>query len=225
MVEESDCLAIGLVMGGIYVFITWCVAVAASSWLTRIMHQSSWNDKYQKITDEENFDEVNDLFRSWSVPPFIDAIVTTSNLVNCPDSHPEDLIWDQWPGSYIHCDCLESPNRRYYKLHQQCDREQSEDYQGPDDSPLCYDVGPFDPVLQNRFNGVRYCGVRSDISFKQMVRPVKNVDNGSQACPDGYQPCNPEFLSEQGSLLDYVICYKEGEKELTCPITDLQFKS
>ena len=57
-----------------------------------------------------------------------------------------------------------------------------------------------------------------------MVRPVKNADDGSQACPDGYLPCNPQFLNGQSGLLDYVVCYKEGEKELTCPITDLQFK-
>ena len=53
-----------------------------------------------------------------------------------------------------------------------------------------------------------------------MQRPVKAQD-GSYECPENYQACNPEFFGKPDGQ-DYVICYKDGEKSSTCPITDLK---
>ena len=60
-----------------------------------------------------------------------------------------------------------------------------------------------------------------------MVRPLKKAGEDKYACPDGYLACNPKLLEAQQSQsekLDYAMCYKEGEKEATCPITDIRFK-
>ena len=56
-----------------------------------------------------------------------------------------------------------------------------------------------------------------------MQRPVKAKD-GSFECPANYKACNPEFFGKSNGQ-DFVICYKDGEKSSTCPITDLKLKA
>ena len=47
---------------------------------------------------------------SWSQIPFVDVTVLDAkeNWRGCPDSHPEELIFEVWPGTMAVCDELES---------------------------------------------------------------------------------------------------------------------
>ena len=56
-----------------------------------------------------------------------------------------------------------------------------------------------------------------------MTRPELKGNN-KYNCPDGYLPCIPKLIEEQGDSLEYVQCYKEGEQDETCPITDIRFR-
>ena len=46
---------------------------------------------------------------SWTQVPFVDAIVLDAeeNILGCPDSHPDELIFELWPGTTGMCDCLQ----------------------------------------------------------------------------------------------------------------------
>ena len=65
------------------------------------------------------------------------------------------------------CDCLERESERSYDLDMMCKRGDK----APHNSEDCIDVGALAPVVQNRLDGVRYCGKRSETSLKEMVRP------------------------------------------------------
>ena len=165
-----------LIGGGIYVFVTWCVGLAISCWLTNIQVEERWHSRYREIRKEEDYDVFHELIRSWQATPFVDLIATYDTEEFCPDSHRDELAFDMWPGSYTHCDCLQSPSRRYVAMHQWCHRWVDDDYEGPHATALCYDVGGKEAILQNRFKGIRFCGNRSNTSIKYMARPQKNGD-------------------------------------------------
>ena len=50
----------------------------------------------------------------------------------------------------------------------------------------------------NRINGLKYCGVRNEVSLNKMVRPVRvnesESDGRKWACPADHKPCNDYFL-------------------------------
>ena len=45
--------------------------------------------------------------KSWQSQPFVDIIVIDSVEFNqgCPDSHPDEVIFEVWPGSTAVCNC------------------------------------------------------------------------------------------------------------------------
>ena len=45
------------------------------------------------------------LKKSWQAKPFVDVIMTTAK--SCPETHPDDLIYEVWLGTRGMCDCLE----------------------------------------------------------------------------------------------------------------------
>lgn len=50
------------------------------------------------------------LLKSWGTEPFTDIIVVDVNetqMTDCPKTHPEELIYEVWPGTRQMCDCLE----------------------------------------------------------------------------------------------------------------------
>ena len=106
MANVNDCIAIALVSGGIWVFLCWLIGLATSCWLTNIHVENRWEERYNEILEDKDYDVMNDLLRSFQVTPFIDVLATSEDLENCPQSHPFELVYDIWPGSYTHCDCL-----------------------------------------------------------------------------------------------------------------------
>jgi hypothetical protein len=46
------------------------------------------------------------IYKDWNEEMYLD-IVTIDTDQECPDSHPEDFIYDIWPGTRHACDCLE----------------------------------------------------------------------------------------------------------------------
>jgi len=71
------------------------------------------------------------------------------------------------------------------------------------------------PIIQNKFRGLRYCGFRSELTFRKMKRPVPQKKNAQgiiteYAFPAGYVPCQPGFLGKPEGA-DYVVCRKERE--------------
>ena len=118
---KLDIGATALVAGGIWVFLTWCIGLAVSCWLTNIQVEERWREQYKEIQNEEDYDVLNEFFRSWQAPPFVEVIATHDDYPYednfCPDTHPFELAYDLWPGSYTHCDCLQSPSRRYVAMH------------------------------------------------------------------------------------------------------------
>ena len=57
-----------------------------------------------------------------------------------------------------------------------------------------------------------------------MSRPGFYSVDGSYSCPEGYKPCNKEFLGRPGGQ-DFVVCIPTGRKmEDVCPITSVAFE-
>ena len=72
------------------------------------------------------------------------------------------------------CDCLEraeGPGREYH-LHRECERGGGgKNNENPENSEDCLDLGGRNPIIQNILKGVRYCGKRGGVAFKDAVRP------------------------------------------------------
>ena len=61
---------------------------------------------------------------SWSQVPFVDVTVidAAENPQGCPASHPDELIFEVWPGTMGLCDGLEAEGHRKYELGKPCDK-------------------------------------------------------------------------------------------------------
>ena len=195
-------------------------AIGICSWFVHIWHNGKWRVRFESL-NESGFGVISDLIRSWDYKPFVDAIVTSA--ATCPATHPEDLVWDMWPGTVGHCDCLQREEDRSYFLSIYCERGDGDKNEGEHESEDCHERHGLAPIIQNRFGGFRYCGRRSTQSFRDMVRPEMKSD-GIYQCPTSYEPCNPEFFGRPNGY-QYVVCYKSGEnlKQSVCPITDIKF--
>ena len=65
---------------------------------------------------------LRDRIDSWNQVPFVDAIVLAAeeSVLGCPASHPDELIYELWPGITGMCDCIEDRGNENYKLHDKC---------------------------------------------------------------------------------------------------------
>ena len=101
--------------------------------------------------------------------PFVDVTVVdaSENPTGCPASHPEELIFEVWPGTTGMCDCLERQEDRDYFLYIKCIRGED----APHNSPDCFDIPGKQAVIQNVVKGARYCGKRGGVAFKDAIRP------------------------------------------------------
>ena len=79
----------------------------------------------------------------------------------------EDLVYDLWLGSRVHCNGLnnESEDRKKILFDKRCDSSSGSE---------SIFVEALAPIVQNRFQGSRYCGRRSQISYFDLQRPVLN---------------------------------------------------
>ena len=101
--------------------------------------------------------------------PYVDIIVIDAkeNYGGCPNSHPEELIYEVWPGITGMCDCLEREEDRNYFLYIECQRGDD----APHNSEDCLDLRGRNAIVQNVLNGARYCGKRGGVAFKDAVKP------------------------------------------------------
>ena len=99
------------------------------------------------------------LIESWNREPFKEVIVVDTDS-NCPDSHPHDLFREVWPGTTHACDCILHPeDDRDYELDNECDKTYKKEEGQP--GAECYTVGAIHPIVQNRINGLRVCGAKT----------------------------------------------------------------
>ena len=165
----------------------------------------------------------DNLVESWSTPPYTDIVVVDASgwVSDCPASHPEDVIYQIWPGTRYMCDCLERKQKREYYLDIVCDKKGKHPEHN---SPDCFDVPGHSPIVQNRINEVKICGKRGPDSLAlKNVQGARKADDGTYRCPEGTKPCNPSFL-DSADLVQYAICMSESsDLEQDCPITAMAF--
>ena len=136
----------------------------------------------------------------WSSQFYVD-LVTVDADQSCPTTHPEEVIYDIWPGTTLACDCLDHKNREKYELHQKCKRSGK-----TADHPLCKDVSAKAPIIQNKIKNFKFCAQLGDSYFDSTVQPIQ-VDEGTWSCAEGYQPCDEDSIASQDiNTLSRVIC-------------------
>lgn len=86
----------------------------------------------------------------------------------CPSTHPDEVIYEMWLGTKYVCDCLEQEKDRRYES-STCEGDGARKIDA-EDKPQddCYHVKGLPPVIQSKIRGVRYCGSRSKLSFREM---------------------------------------------------------
>ena len=68
---------------------------------------------------------------SWESLPFVDLIVVDANEnYQCPESHPDEFIFEVWPGITAKCDCLQREDERTYTLNHGCVRDEGNRHSG-----------------------------------------------------------------------------------------------
>ena len=106
----------------------------------------------------------------------------------CPETHPDDVVYEVWPGMTQMCDCLERSSNREIFRDIRCDKVGKKKTHG---SPDCFDVPGHPPIVQNRVNGIKVCGRRADgLTLMSVTRPRKLSDSDSYRCPEGTKACN-----------------------------------
>ena len=211
---DKNCVTGFLAYAGIFfASTTWLYAIGCGSVLANVFAGGKWRVPYERIFEGEA-STLFSLFRDYSVNPFVDAIVTSSPT--CPASHPEDFVYDMWPGTVGLCDCLSVDNPLMDKSYK---------YEECAEKGGCASRPGIAPIIQNRFRGLRYCGRRSNYSLKETFRPVKQ-DDGSFACPDGLEPCSKAYLDVPGGE-EFAVCFSDAilgmERASVCPITSVAF--
>ena len=98
--------------------------VGIASWT---IHETNVNFYYSSLGSvySRATAPINARIDSWSQVPFVDVTIidATENPQGCPDSHPEELIYEVWPGITGMCDCLEREEDRDTFLYIKCERE------------------------------------------------------------------------------------------------------
>ena len=102
---DFDCLlGCMAITAGVFAVTCWLYAIGCASYLTNIWTMGRWRVGYERVQEGE-ISTLYSLFRDWDTNPFTDAVVTGEGY--CPTSHPEDFVYDMWPGTVGHCDCLQ----------------------------------------------------------------------------------------------------------------------
>ena len=116
MCEKNCVLGFFAFAGILFAATTWLYAIGCGSVLANVHAGGKWRVPYERMQEGEA-STLFSLFRDYSVNPFVDAIVTSNQ--NCPATHPEDFVYDMWPGTVGLCDCLSNsdPNQdKTYKF-------------------------------------------------------------------------------------------------------------
>ena len=224
-----DEFLIWIVLGFIlaYLLVELGLMIGILSWMTHQKNTSGWLDTYRASTSGANI-KMRSLLRIWQRQPLVDVAVTDGP--SCPADYPEDVIYQIWLGTRGFCDCLQRgedhDDGRDYYLNQNCDKTNRD---SPTKSEDCNDVGALAPIVQNRIQGVRYCGKRGATSLLETVRPVpianedQDANGRKYACPAGYEACNDDWF-DQPDGAEFVACKPVGDQDFQCPITSIKFE-
>ena len=123
------------------------------------------------VTAQQKQNQVSDsLLKSWKTEPFVDVIVLDSNKHQvCPKTHPEEIMYDIWPGTTHYCDCLQRSSNRLYELNKKCIKTGKH----PKHSAVeCVNVEAIPPVVQKSINGAILCGKRA-VDFSMFSMSLK----------------------------------------------------
>ena len=102
---------------GCYTFIAFALAIASSSWMINQNNSESWKNTILNFTNSATA-SMSVLEQSWDVKPFVDVVLTDRTI--CPETHPDDLIYEVWLGTRGLCDCLERAGDRIVHLEGLC---------------------------------------------------------------------------------------------------------
>ena len=153
-----------IIFGLSYLAVIVILIIAASSWMINVNVSERWLDEITSNT----LVPPRMLKKSWESYSFIDIIVQESREA-CPSEFPDEVIYEIFPGTRQACDCLEREGDRTILMDEICyvDDETYEIEEG------CDNVHSIAPQIMNSINGLKYCGVRNEVSLMSMVRPVK----------------------------------------------------
>ena len=115
-----------------------------ASWM---VHESNKEKYYSDIgmIYERAMGPINARIDSWTQKPFVDAIIVdaSQNPLGCPNTHPEELVYEVWPGITGICDCLEREEDRGIFLHIECEKGNKEQHKSDD----CLDLRGRNPIV------------------------------------------------------------------------------
>ena len=64
-----------------------------------------WNESIRALEKERgDADLAIQLANEWERQPFV-SVVSVNATEGCPETHPDQFMWDVWPGTTIMCKC------------------------------------------------------------------------------------------------------------------------
>ena len=145
------------------------LSIAASSWMVHIRKKGEWKETLNDFYASNESQVANRIIESWETSPFVDIQLLPENQ-SCGflGEKYDDVVFDHWYGTRAMCDCLERAGDREYYLDMTCQRGKN----APHNSEDCIDVAGAAPIVIDKFNGVRVCGLRADYNYRNIQRPV-----------------------------------------------------
>ena len=165
--------------------LTYIFGIMISLWLLAIYKHERYISRIGAIEVKPQ-SAINARIDSWTSLPFVDIAIVDAqqNPEGCPDSHPDEIIFEVWPGTQNFCECLGSQESADVKVPKYTLTNSAKCPQAQ-----CNMIEGRHPIVQNIVNGAIYCGKRGGASFSETVRP--ELSNGEAiSCPVGYQVCN-----------------------------------
>ena len=147
--------------------------------------------------------------------PFISSAVVNIRD-DCPDTHPEPMVYDVWMGLIENCFCQDGSELEGTRGEGTCKAKEA-------NSPYCRSRPAINPILRTDISGWQVCGQRGGSNFLDIVRPSGGGDS-PYACPQGTKPCGGtegELALTKEDKVGSVICMpvdSEGS-QTNCPIT------
>ena len=141
MSKNNACIAFGC-----YAFTAFALCIAGASWMINVINADQWRKTIVNYMESET-QTVQMLIKSWQAKPFVEIVMidVEDNQFeqSCPESHPEELMYEIWSGTRALCDCLEQESSRYIAIDTMCVRGD----EAPHNSEDCIDVGSLAPIV------------------------------------------------------------------------------
>lgn len=159
----------------------------------------------------------------WTRDLYSDLVTVDADLA-CPQTHPEEFIFETWLGTAAGCDCInlrpaDYPANYYYGKCPMTEGEKPVRWKAYRD---CTYVQKRPPVVQNRVNGVKYCSKVAP-GFVNYEQPIIMPD-GTYQCDSTIKdlvPCDESALTDP-SRVDNALCVIDLSE---CPITSISLQA